>query len=123
MIRGMALILLCSSPYPRASLSNGVVKADFYLPDPARGYYRGTRFEWSGVISSLRYKGHEYFGYWKETHDPMVHEDLTGPVEGFIEPGLGYAEAKPGEGFIRIGVGIIEKEDEQDYQWDKTYKI
>ncbi|MCK4988953.1 MAG: hypothetical protein KAS29_00645, partial [Bacteroidales bacterium] len=68
-------------------------------------------------------KGHEYFGYWKETHDPLFHEDLTGPVEGYIEPGLGYAEADPGGKFIRIGVGILEKAEEPEYYYTKTYKI
>ena len=94
-----------------------------YLPDPENGLYRATRFDWSGVIGSVQYKDHEYFGYWKGTHDPLFHEDLAGPVEGFIEPGLGYAEAKPGEGFVRIGVGILEKEDESEYNWNKTYKV
>ena len=122
-------LLNCNSPqldfeqYPSAVISNDAVEMKIFLPDPENGLYRATRFDWSGVIGSTKYKGHEYFGYWKKTHDPMVHEDLTGPVEGFIEPGLGYAEAKPGKGFIRIGVGVIEKEDETEYQWNKTYKI
>lgn len=93
-----------------------------YLPNQEEGLYRATRFDWSGVIESATYQGHEYFGYWKDTHNPLVHEDLPGPVEGYIKPGLGYKEAKPGEGFIRIGVGILEKEAEAEYQWTKTYK-
>lgn len=109
--------------FPNAVISNSEVQMKVYLPDPEKGLYRATRFDWSGVIGSLKYKGHEYFGYWKDTHDPQFHEDLTGPVEGFIEPGLGYADAKPGEKFIRIGVGILEKEDEPEYNWTKTYKI
>lgn len=109
--------------YPSIVVSNGQVEMKVYLPDPDKGIYRATRFDWSGVIGSVTYKDHEYFGYWKETHDPMYHEDLAGPVEGFIEPGPGYAEAKPGEGFIRIGVGIIEKEDEPEYEMFATYKI
>lgn len=109
--------------YPNTVISNDQVQMKIYLPDPESGLYRATRFDWSGVIGSVQYKGHEYFGYWKDTHDPMVHEDLTGPVEGFIKPGLGYAEADPGEGFIRIGVGVIEKADEPQYQMFKTYRI
>ncbi|MFC2126377.1 hypothetical protein ACFLU5_16415 [Bacteroidota bacterium] len=109
--------------YPSTVISNDEVTMKIYLPDAEKGLYRATRFDWSGVIGSVQYKGHEYFDYWKETHDPMVHEDLTGPVEGFIEPGLGYAEAEPGGKFIRIGVGIIEKEEEDEYDWMKTYKI
>jgi len=109
--------------YPSALISNDEVQMKVYLPDPEKGLYRATRFDWSGVIGSVRYKGHEYFGYWKETHDPMFHEDLTGPVEGYIEPGPGYDKARPGEGFIRIGVGIIEKADAAEYNWMKTYRI
>ncbi len=111
------------SGFPAIKLSNGQVELEVYLPDPENGLYRATRFDWSGVIGSAQYQGHEYFGYWKDTHDPLYHEDLTGPVEGFIKEGLGYEEAKPGEGFIRIGVGVLEKEDETEYNWMKTYKI
>ena len=109
--------------YPSKVISNDQVKMKIYLPDPEKGLYRATRFDWSGVIGSVKYKGHEYFGYWKDTHDPLYHEDLTGPVEGLVEPALGYAEANPGEGFIRIGVGILEKEDEPEYEMFATYKI
>lgn len=111
------------SQYPSLEISNDEVKMKIFLPDEEKGLYRATRFDWSGVIGSVQYKGHEYFGYWKSTHDPMFHEDLTGPVEGFIEPGLGYAEASAGEKFVRIGVGVIEKADEEEYNWRETYKI
>jgi hypothetical protein len=109
--------------YPHAEISNDLVRMKLYLPDPQNGYYRATRFEWSGIISSLEYAGHQYFGEWKSTHDPFFHEDLSGPVEASINPGLGYAEAKTGEKFIRIGVGVLEKPDEPEYIWNNTYKI
>ncbi len=108
--------------YPHVMLSNEEVEMKVYLPDPESGLYQATRFDWSGVIGSLKYKGHEYFDYWKNTHDPLIHEDLPGPVEGWIKPGLGYEEASPG--FIRIGVGILEKpEGETEYRWTETYRI
>lgn len=129
-IAGLCLFLVnCSikevnfEQYPSTLISNNEVRMKVYLPDPNKGLYRATRFDWSGVIGSVQYKGHEFFGYWKETHDPLFHEDLTGPVEGFIDPGLGYTDAEPGGKFIRIGVGILEKEDEPKYNWTKTYKI
>ncbi|MCK4879518.1 MAG: hypothetical protein KAS82_02620 [Bacteroidales bacterium] len=109
--------------YPSKTISNSEVKMKLYLPDAEGGLYRATRFDWSGVIGSVQYKGHEYFGYWKETHDPFFHEDLTGPVEGFIKPGLGYADAEPGGKFIRIGVGVIEKRDKEEYNFRNSYKI
>ena len=112
-----------SGQYPGTVISNNEVQMKLYLPDQEKGFYRATRFDWSGVIASVQYKGHEYFGNWKETQDPLFHDGITGPVEGYIEPGLGYAEADPGGKFIRIGVGIIEKEEEPKYSYTKTYKI
>jgi hypothetical protein len=109
--------------YPSLTISNDEVEMKLYLPDPENGLYRGTRFDWSGVIGSVRYKGHEYFGYWKKTHDPFFHEDLSGPVEGYIDPGLGYDEAEPGGEYVRIGVGVIEKPDEEQYSFRNFYKL
>jgi hypothetical protein len=109
--------------YPSVRISNGEVQMLIYLPDAENGLYRATRFDWSGVIGSVRYKGHEYFGYWKDTHDPLFHEDLPGPVEGYIKPGLGYENAEPGEGYVRIGVGLIEKPDEAEYSFRNQYKL
>lgn len=111
------------SKYPQTQISNDKVTMKLYLPDPEEGYYRATRFDWSGIIFSFQYKGHEYFGEWKKTHDPLVFEDLTGPSESYIAPGPGYEEASPGEGFIRIGIGVLEKQDEEEYVWLKTYPI
>ena len=81
----IALILLAAvasaADAPQAAISNGTLDAKLYLPDSASGYYRGTRFDWSGVIHSLRYRGHEYFGTWFERYDPKTHDAITGPVE------------------------------------------
>jgi len=111
------------SHYPQAEISNKHVTMKLFLPDPENGFYRATRFDWSGIIASLKYKDHEYFEYWKSTHDPMVHEDLSGPVESYGAPGLGYDDAKTGGKFIRIGIGILERPDNNPYETFKTYKI
>jgi len=111
------------SQYPSLTLRKGELEMKVFLPDPEKGLYRATRFDWSGVIGSVRYKDHEYFGYWKDSQDPLVHEDLTGPVEGWITSGPGWDEAEVGGKFMRIGVGILEKEADSIFQWRKTYKI
>jgi hypothetical protein len=36
--------------------------ATVYLPDAANGFYRETRFDWSGVIGDLTSAGHSYYG-------------------------------------------------------------
>lgn len=116
---------LAAQEFPKAEISNGQIRAQLYLPDAQRGYYRGTRFDWSGVIHSLTYKGHEYFGQWFEKYDPKTHDAIMGPVEEFRtnEAGLGYDEAKPGGSFIRIGVGVVRKPDEPSYRPFHTYEI
>ena len=118
------LVITAADP-PEARISNGAIDAKLYLPDADRGYYRGTRFDWSGVIPSLRYKGHEYFGQWFDRYDPKTHDAIAGPVEEFLthDAGLGYQDAKPGGSFIRIGVGVVRKPDEPAYHRFKTYEI
>jgi hypothetical protein len=108
---------------PQAEISNDKMVMKLYLPDPVDGFYRATRFDWSGVISSLEYDGHQFFGEWKSTHDPLFHEDITGPVESFRGEGTGFKEADPGGEFVRIGVGILEKEEDTAYVWNHTYRI
>lgn len=109
--------------FPSLIISNAEVEMLIYLPDAENGLYRATRFDWSGVVGSVQYKGHEYFGYWKDEHDPLFHEDLPGPVEGYIKAGLGYDEAEAGGKYVRIGVGVIEKPDEKEYSFRKSYKL
>jgi hypothetical protein len=119
------LFLALAADFPSTVISNGAVTAQLMLPDAEKGSYRGTRFDWSGVISSLTYKGHQYVGQWYPKHDPKIHDAITGPVEEFLsnDAGLGYADAKPGEAFIRIGVGAVRKPDEKAYRRFETYEI
>lgn len=117
---------VAASDYPETSISNGLIRAKLHLPDAQNGSYLGTRFDWAGIIYSLEYKGHEYFGLWYERHDPKIHDAITGPVEEFLSngAGLGYEEAKPGATFIRIGVGSVRKPaDEKQYRRFETYDI
>ena len=117
--------LLLAQDYPKAEISNGLIRAELMLPDSQHGSYQGTRFDWSGIISSLQFSGHEYFGRWYEHHDPKIHDAITGPVEEFRtdDKGLGYDEAKAGGTFVRIGIGTVRKPDEPAYRPFETYEI
>ena len=121
----LPLAALAADEVPRAAISNGVLDARIDLPDAAKGYYRGTRFDWSGQISSLRFRGHDFFGQWNAKVDPNLHDSIMGPVEEFrsADGGLGYADAKPGGLFVRIGVGVVRRGDEPEFQPFKTYEI
>jgi hypothetical protein len=114
---------LGAAEFPEAGISNGSIRAKLYLPDPQRGYYQGTRFEWSGIIHSLQFKDHEYFGVWFERYDPKIHDAITGPVESTREGDLLYNEAKPGETFVRLGVGVVRRPDDRPFHAFHTYEI
>ena len=43
--------------FPMLELSNSELKMALYLPGAEDGYYRGTRFDWSGIIARAEYKG------------------------------------------------------------------
>ncbi len=126
---------------PFADIFNGQIRARLWLPDPEKGFYRGTRFDWSGSIASLEYKGHTYFGQWFVRFDPTIRDVSwdanhngyvagkasadVGPVEEFTGPGNsapGYDEARPGETFIKIGVGVLRKPlDRKDGKYDRFF--
>ncbi|MEP6746596.1 MAG: hypothetical protein ABJB86_02660 [Bacteroidota bacterium] len=107
--------------FPQADISNGIIHARFYLPDTANGYYRGTRFDWSGVIPDLEFKGHTYCAQWFDNYNPITHDALMGPVESFSP--VGYEEATTGGHFVEIGVGTLSKTNDDKYTPFKYYPI
>jgi hypothetical protein len=107
--------------FPQAEITNGLIHARLYLPDTANGYYRGSRFDWSGVIPDLEYQGHSYFGQWFDKYSPTLHDAIMGPVEAFSP--VGYEAAKAGDRFLVIGVGMVTKPEEPKYFFVNPYKI
>jgi hypothetical protein len=106
---------------PQVTLSNGPLQVLIYLPDAVNGFFRGTRFDWAGVIGRLEYANHVYYDRWFSRMDPGTRDwsvvpevvagpntAITGPVEEFQKP-LGYDAAPAGGGFVKIGVGVLRK--------------
>ncbi len=123
-IFALSFLAICAMTFvnpPEAEITNGLIHARLYLPDPNNGYYRGSRFDWSGVIASLEYKEHNFFGKWFPKYDPRLHDAIMGPVEDFYP--IGFNEAKPGESFLKIGIGILERPDTSVYSIVPPYKI
>jgi hypothetical protein len=110
--------------YAQCTLNSGLLKATLYLPDSQQGYYRGTRFDWSGLISRVDYGSHTFFCEFKQEHDPLNHDDICGTAEEFgIQSAPSYAEAGPGDPFVKIGIGVLERADRSDYAFWQRYKI
>lgn len=118
---GLLLSFTSFTKFPEVEITNGIIHARIYLPDAHKGYYRSTRFDWSGVIPFLKYKNHTYYGKWFKKYDPNIDDAIMGPVESFAP--LGYNEAKPGGGFIKIGIGVLEKPGDTPYSPYHYYKF
>jgi hypothetical protein len=136
----VAAASLCAAEYPSAEISSGDLQVNLYLPDAKTGFYRASRFDWSGMIDSLIYRGHQYYGPWFQRVDPSVRDftydgaDIVaspctaavGPAEEFItganQP-LGYNEAKAGGTFVKIGVGALRKPADSEYDLFRLYEL
>ena len=103
--------LLEAAPVPpQAEIANASLQVKLYLPDAEHGFYRGTRFDWSGVVADLQYTGHSYYGPWFTATDPKIPDfiykgsdivagpcsAITGPVEEFT-PASGSTRPSPVE--------------------------
>ncbi len=120
-------------------ISRGALRMRIYLPDATTGFYRGTRFDWSGMIGNLDFAGHPYYGPWFDRVDPNVHDfeyhgaDIvagpctaaTGPAEEFTANGkpLGFDQANVGGTFVKIGVGALRRPDTAPYDPFRLYPI
>jgi hypothetical protein len=126
---------------PSATLYSGALQVRIALPDARRGYYRSTRFDWSGMITSVVMNGSHFYGPWFDLVSPSVHDFLdspsglvvsprntaTGPAEEFAnrdgETVPGYNAAPIGGTFIKIGVGRLRKSDNKPYDHFNAYTI
>jgi hypothetical protein len=61
---------------PTAEIRNDRIRVNLYLPDAARGYYRGTRFDWSGMLGSLA----NHFPHRASGHDRSNRVGTPGTV-------------------------------------------
>jgi hypothetical protein len=139
LLLGCVTVPVNAAEPPQAEIANGQIRAKLYLPDAKNGFYRGTRFDWSGVIFSLEYKGHNYFGPWFQKRRDDVHDfvyegpdivagaasAVTGPAEEFFTNGkaLGFDEAAPGGVFVKIGIGALRKVNSEPYDHYARYEV
>ena len=131
----LVAVAITAQSHPSHRLTNGEITATVYLPDPKNGFYTTTRFDWSGAIASLQYKGHDFYGGWfskitdiydfgyEGPNKDVISADFTamvGPAEEF--GALGYNDVAPGGLFIKPGVGVLER-DEMNYNHSRPYVI
>ena len=120
------VVILCSFGNKKAkevtteaTITNGLINAKLYLPDADTGYYRGVRFDWSGLIASLEYAGHTYIDKWFTRYDPFLHDAVLGPMQEFES--IDFNSAAVGDPFLKVGVGVLTKIDDRNYSIGKYY--
>lgn len=106
----------------QVEISNGKTTAAVHTPKTdAQSYYRGTRFDQSGVVFALESGGHSYVGPWQDSNDPFLHDRIMGPAEEFAQ--IGYENAKVGGEFLKIGVGVLRKSSDAPYNFREKYEV
>ena len=108
--------------WPRATISNGQVEAIVAIPDPEKSYYRGQRFEEAGIITSLKYGGHEFAARnGPAERNPAAADHVSGPAEEFWDA-VGYGDDPDSDGkFMKIGSGVYEQSGRRDYFFGWIY--
>lgn len=127
--------LVSARNYPSQRIANEHLRALIYLPDARNGFYRTTRFDWSGAIGSLEYKGHTFYGPWFSKVNDIYDFGYEGPNKDVISAeftamvgpaeeygALYYADAPPGGLFVKPGIGVL-KRDDGAYNHSRTYPI
>ena len=131
----LALLLAAGAAPPAGRVSNGQISLTYYAPDAANGYYRGTRFDWSGLVSALSYRGRNFHGPWYDRVDPAtrdfidtpqavtvgVNSAAMGPAEEF--GAVGFEETAPGATFLKVGVGLLRRPDDKPYSQFRAYDL
>jgi hypothetical protein len=142
-LAGAGLLLMAQAPAPmdpaarmaaseKRIIGNGVLSAVIYPPGE-NAFYRGTRFDRSGVIGSLKYGAQEYYGPWFNAIAPDSRDvsfgpegvlvsttsATMGPAEEYAP--IGYDEAVPGGRFIHVGVGVLVRPDDKPF--DRWYRF
>lgn len=135
-LAGLFAASVCKAQAPQAEIGNKQLHMKFYLPDGKNGFYKGTRFDWSGVIADMEFSGHHLYRPWFSSVDPeardFIYKDgtiiaginsaMTGPVEEFQTP-IGYETAKPGESFLKVGVGLLRRIDDKPYSFATHFDL
>src|ERR1700748_1573537 len=94
LVTGIAI----AASVPETGLSNGELRLNVYLPDAKTVFYHATRVDWSGMIGSLVYKGHEFYGTWFQRVDPNVRDFTYDGAD--LVASLCTAASGAGEAFV-----------------------
>lgn len=120
-IRDAAAVLAAA---PKVKIGNGVLTATVLLPARDGSFYRGVRFDPSGMLSSVKYGGQEFYGLWFDKLGENIRDwvfdngdvvasantGALGPVDLYDpDTPAGWADVPAGGAFLKIGAGVLRK--------------
>ena len=101
------------------TLKNEKIEVHIDLP---LNNYQFSRFDWTGKIAAVKYKGIFVSGTEKLNHkDSMIYGKGFYNEFGIDRP-IDYEDTKEGDYFHKIGIGLLKKEGEH-YQFSHRYEI
>lgn len=103
------------------AISKGELSATLDTPYRIDSFNQGTRFDRTGVFTSLNKGGRCWCGEWFEKKNPLGHDCVCGPSEEFIMPG--YEDIPLGGTFVKIGVGRLVKTLSEPYDRFKLFEM
>lgn len=101
-------------------IGKGGLELTLCVPSFESGYYRGTRFDHSGIFHKIVHEGFAIAEEWFDGCDPYRHDTVCGTSEEFDQ--CGYEDAEAGEVFLKPGVGLLLKDDSA-YDHFKLYQV
>lgn len=96
-------------------------KLEVHIDHPLENYHL-PRFDWTGKITEVRYKGISLSGIERATTGPDDFCGIGFYNEFGIEQPVGYDDIQPGDWFHKIGIGLLQKE-AGDYFFAHPYRI
>lgn len=109
--------------FPTRTLAAGRLVLTVALPDAERGFYRGTRYDWSGMILQAELNGHGFLARYRTPQDPTDPSHGAGTAEEFgQESPPGYEEAAVGGIFFKPGVGLLRRASAGPYRFGQRFE-
>jgi len=106
---------------PGMKLENDTIRLDF--EEPGEGYV-GSRFDWTGKITQITFRGRHTFCTEETTDSANLHRGGRGLFNEFgIDEPIGYEDCPVGDVFLKPGVGLLTRLSKDSYDFFRSYPV
>jgi hypothetical protein len=102
-------------------LKNDILELEIQEPGEL---YKGSRFDWTGQITQIRYLGMHTFCTEEKIDPGTIHMLGRGLYNEFgIDEPIAYDDCTVGDKFPKIGIGLLTRDSDDPYNFFKPYVI